>query len=68
MPKMATSKSTKKIDPQKACRLIYKEKTRDLLRSLMRTTIGDKSTEGIVTKFTKETLRKQLEYSLFDVH
>lgn len=60
-PKMATSKSTKKIDPQKACRLIYKEKTRDLLRPLMRTTIGDKSTEGIVTK-------KQLEYSLFDVH
>lgn len=50
MPKMATSKSTKKIDSQKACRLIYKEKTRDLLRPLMRTTIGDKSTEGIVTK------------------
>ena len=61
MPKMATSKSTKKIDSQKACRLIYKEKTQDLLRPLMRTTIGDKSTEGIVTK-------KQLEYSLFDVH
>lgn len=52
MPKMATSKSTKKIDPQKACRLIYKEKTRDLLRPLMCTTIGDKSTEGIVTKKT----------------